>query len=286
MMKFSSATLAKGIAALLAVAAIGAGTAYAGSAVSKNNLIDQGDAENFAIIDAGVDKKEITNIHSHLERDNGKYVYDVEFDVGEVEYEYEVFAEDGTILVRNIEENDNIVSTAKNTSDTDADKTGTSDQAAEQKTVASDSAQKEDTPAPTGGAENIAPTEDIKADSAEKNTETDSPAQIADAVPAEEDIKTDSADDENETPEAVTPAARTSEPAADKYIGVERAKQIALDDAGFTEEEVLFSTAKFDDDDEGPEYEIEFYHGEMEYEYDISAKTGEILEFSAEVDDD
>ena len=53
---------------------------------------------------------------------------------------------------------------------------------------------------------------------------------------------------------------------------------------------MIFSTAKFekddDDDDEAPEYEIEFFKGNIEYEYDIDALTGKILDFSSEIDDD
>ena len=39
------------------------------------------------------------------------------------------------------------------------------------------------------------------------------------------------------------------------------------------------------DDEDGVEFEIEFYVGNVEYDYDINALTGEILDFSSEVDD-
>ena len=82
------------------------------------------------------------------------------------------------------------------------------------------------------------------------------------------------------------PAAPQTE-SKPRYLSVDEAKKIALDHAGLTEGQVRFSTAKFDDDDsEGEEYEIEFYSGNTEYEYEIDARTGDIRDFSKEVDDD
>ena len=70
------------------------------------------------------------------------------------------------------------------------------------------------------------------------------------------------------------------------YINVDQARRIALEHAGFTENEVRFTKAMFENDDEdGVEFEIEFYVGNVEYDYDINALTGEILDFSREVDD-
>ena len=69
------------------------------------------------------------------------------------------------------------------------------------------------------------------------------------------------------------------------YIGLERAKEIALSHAGLSAGEVYLSKAKFEDDDGVKVYEIEFYKDRMEYEYTIHAATGRILEFDAEYDD-
>lgn len=61
------------------------------------------------------------------------------------------------------------------------------------------------------------------------------------------------------------------------YIGVERAKQIALADAGVKEADAVFLRANLDWDDGRMEYEVEFYSGYTEYDYDIDARTGAIL---------
>ena len=61
------------------------------------------------------------------------------------------------------------------------------------------------------------------------------------------------------------------------YITVERAKSIALADAGVKESDAVFLRANMDWDDGRMEYEVEFYSGSMEYDYDIDARTGAIL---------
>ena len=72
--------------------------------------------------------------------------------------------------------------------------------------------------------------------------------------------------------------------AARGFIGVDRAKSIALGHAGVSASSVSFSKAKLDDDDGRGVYEIEFYVGNTEYDYEIDAHSGAILEASADND--
>ncbi|MDE7194079.1 MAG: PepSY domain-containing protein, partial [Oscillospiraceae bacterium] len=65
-------------------------------------------------------------------------------------------------------------------------------------------------------------------------------------------------------------------------ITLDEAKGIALGHAGFDVSEVTFTKAKLDHDDDGDEYEIEFYANGREYEYSIDAVTGEIIEYDME----
>src|SRR5699024_523438 len=60
-------------------------------------------------------------------------------------------------------------------------------------------------------------------------------------------------------------------------ICIEEAKKIALDHAGVKAEDVHFEDQELDRDDGVELYELEFYIDGYEYEYDIHAKTGEIL---------
>ncbi len=66
------------------------------------------------------------------------------------------------------------------------------------------------------------------------------------------------------------------------YIGVSKAKSIAVKDAGTTTAKAEFIKAKFDYDDGRATYDVEFYADIVKYEYDIEAKTGEIIGYDAE----
>lgn len=68
-------------------------------------------------------------------------------------------------------------------------------------------------------------------------------------------------------------------------IGIEKAKSIALKHAGVSGK-VQYKKAKLEREDGRFVYEIEFDQGEMEYEYEILASDGTILDWSAERDDD
>lgn len=63
------------------------------------------------------------------------------------------------------------------------------------------------------------------------------------------------------------------------YIGSEKAQQIALENAGLSAGDVTFIRTKLDYDDGRAEYEVEFYQGSMEYDYEIDAVSGAILSY-------
>lgn len=71
-----------------------------------------------------------------------------------------------------------------------------------------------------------------------------------------------------------------------KYIGVDSAKKIALKNSGHSAGEVVFTKAKLEKDDGIHIYEIEFETATTEYEYEIHAVTGKILDKSSEPIDD
>ena len=78
-----------------------------------------------------------------------------------------------------------------------------------------------------------------------------------------------------ETTEAPTEAATE---AATDDIGIDKATEIALADAGFSADAVEFTKQNPDIDDGVNIYEVEFVNGETRYEYDIDAATGNILD--------
>ena len=72
-----------------------------------------------------------------------------------------------------------------------------------------------------------------------------------------------------------------------EFIGIEKAKEIALKLVDGNGEIVKFKLDDvYDDDDDNPEYEIEIAADGYEYEIEIDAYTGEVLEFEKDNDDD
>ena len=80
-------------------------------------------------------------------------------------------------------------------------------------------------------------------------------------------------------PAAVTSTGSASDGA---YIGVEKAKEAAFQHAGLSASEVTMGEADFDYEDGRMVYELEFYAGGVEYEYDVDAATGAIVKSSQE----
>ncbi len=85
--------------------------------------------------------------------------------------------------------------------------------------------------------------------------------------------------------EKATKAVKTSAE-KEKSVTLEKAREIAVKDAGIKNAEVSFTKAKLDTDDGVKVYEIEFTYNGNEYEYDINAKTGAIIEKNKEPVDD
>ena len=78
-------------------------------------------------------------------------------------------------------------------------------------------------------------------------------------------------------------AAKPTAPAGD--IGYAKAKSIALNHAGVSENKAYDMEIELDDEDGTLVYEVEFKSGNMEYSYEINAATGAILKHEAELDD-
>lgn len=62
-----------------------------------------------------------------------------------------------------------------------------------------------------------------------------------------------------------------------EYIGLEKAKSIALDHVGLSSSQVTGMRAELDWDDGRAKYEVEFFSGNYEYEFEIDALNGTVL---------
>ena len=81
------------------------------------------------------------------------------------------------------------------------------------------------------------------------------------------------------------PVVQPSKPAASGDIGYAKAKSVALNHAGVSENKAYDMEIELDDEDGTLVYEVEFKSGGMEYSYEINAATGAILKHEAELDD-
>ena len=86
--------------------------------------------------------------------------------------------------------------------------------------------------------------------------------------------------------ETTKPANQKPTPSgAAQDIGYAKAKSIALKHAGVSENAAYDMDVELDEEDGKLVYEVEFKSGGMEYDYEIDAATGTILQQEAEKDD-
>lgn len=99
-----------------------------------------------------------------------------------------------------------------------------------------------------------------------------SAAQSEETVPAQE--------------EAAASVSEEESSADQNLIPEEEAKGIALKDAGLTEGQISGIRIRLEKDDGIQQYEVEFYAGDKEYDYEIDAVSGNILSKDMDIEDD
>lgn len=67
-------------------------------------------------------------------------------------------------------------------------------------------------------------------------------------------------------------------------ITLDEAKKIALNHANLTSNQVSYVQVEADFDDYTPSYDVEFYHNNVEYSYEINANNGNIISFEKDID--
>ena len=72
--------------------------------------------------------------------------------------------------------------------------------------------------------------------------------------------------------------------ASSSYIGEAKAKEIALQHAGLSSAQASFLRTHLDWEDGRPVYEVEFYSGNTEYDYEIDAQTGTIRSYDFDIE--
>ena len=215
-------------------------------AAKTTTNINSDKAIALALSDAGVNSASAKNLHYETDYEKGVLVYDVEFEADGKEYEYELRASDGKIMEKSVKK----ISLAK------AKKNATVSATLKQlKSVANKAASKQ---------------KETKANTSSASKSTTK--------------KTTSSSSASKTTSASKSSGTKTSTSSGSYIGVDKAKSIALKHAGKSASSVSFTKAKLDKDDGKVVYEIEFRSGRTEYEYDIDAYSGKILEYDIDRD--
>ena len=80
------------------------------------------------------------------------------------------------------------------------------------------------------------------------------------------------------------PNTNTNSNKSSNKISADKAKKIALNHANLTSNQVSYVQVEADFDDYTPSYDVEFYHNNVEYSYEINANNGNIISFEKDID--
>ncbi len=234
----------------------------------STTTISESQAKSIAFAHAGVSESEVSFVKVEFDYDDGIPEYEVEFYVGNVEYEYEIHGTTGAILGFDKDIDDSRPSTTTPSTNLISE--------TEAKAIALSHA---------GVSESEVTFAKVKLDYEDEIPEYEVEFYVGNMEYDYEIHGTTGAilsfDREMET--SRPNIGTTTTPNSTLITGAE-AKAIALSHAGFSESEVTFVKVKLDYDDGIPEYEVEFYVGNMEYDYEIHGTTGAILEFDQEME--
>ena len=84
--------------------------------------------------------------------------------------------------------------------------------------------------------------------------------------------------------EAVGVAKKANKANKTKKISADKAKRIALGDAKLAEKDVTFVKVELEFEDNRLVYDVEFYSGNVEYDYDIDAVSGAIVSADRDIE--
>lgn len=218
-------------------------------------------AKEIAFSDARVTESKVTKFDFELDFAYGKYLYDIEFNIGKQEYEYEILADSGEIFKKNVDRETKIEPSVDENSFIGVGRA--KEIALAHAEVASENAVFEAT---SWEMKKGSPVYEVEFDV--KNVEYDYDIHAVTGEIIKYSI--DGAVVDNGDLKHITP---------------ERAKDIALKHAGVTEKDVRGYESELDFDRGRELYEIDFSVGRTEYEYEIDAETGEVIRAEKEFDD-
>ncbi|MCD7755440.1 MAG: PepSY domain-containing protein, partial [Firmicutes bacterium] len=232
---------------------------------STDSLIGESAAKTTALNHAGVTASSITNYKCELDRDDGLVVYEIEFDCGGYEYDYEINATTGTIISWEKEYDDDQNTTSSSSGTASAALIGESaakTAALNHAGVTASSITNYKCELDTEKGVQVYEIE-FKAGGYEYEYKIN--ATTGAVVSSEKEWD----DDQNTTTTATTTTTN--------LIGESAAKTAALNHAGVTASSITQYKCELDTEKGVQVYEIEFKAGGYEYEYKINATTGAVV---------
>lgn len=272
------------VCAVLLIGLIVFGTIQASAGIDENKTIGMDKGVNVALQDAGFKAENVSNLSAHYDTEDGTSVYEVSFTANGFDYEYVIKASNGKILEADRDAVKESVSKdvkAEKPAKSDTTSSGDGISLKEAKNIALKHA------GISSSAAAFVKTEKDYEDGVEVfeiefysgNTEYDYEIRVSNGeiISFDKDIENYSIPSKN---------SGSSQTPSSNYIGVDKAKSIALKDAGLSSSSVTFTKAKLDREDGVRVYEIEFFTSDKEYEYEINASSGKIRDKDVEFNDD
>lgn len=228
----------------------------------RSRVMDRSEAMEHALSDAGLAAADVTLTRQELQRDGGRNCYEIEFVSETHVYEYEIDAATGEVRGVSI----HALGTEGATASASQGQTGKGQPDAE-------NVQSEPSGQQPGTAEG------------QSQPEGGQP-EASGQQPGTAEGQSQSEGDQPEASGQQPPTAGQTNPQSRPAGAVETidaAKAAALADAGLAESDVTFTKEKLDWDEGIAVYDIEFLTADTEYDYEIDAATGAVLDKSAEL---
>ena len=268
----------------------GSGSANTGAS-SGSTAITEDEAKSIALNHAGVSSSDASFVRAHLDWDDGRQVYEVEFYSGNNEYDYEIDASTGDIISYDYDAEyytrpstgNGSASTGSGSANTGASSGGsttiTEDEA---KSIALNHAGVSSSDASFVRAhldwDDGRQVYEVEFYSGNNEYDYEINASTGEIVSYDYDAEyytrpsTNSGNTGNSSANSGTTGSTTT-------ITEDEAKNIALNHAGVSASDASFVRAHLDWDDGRQVYEVEFYSGNNEYDYEIDASTGDIISY-------
>ena len=229
----------------------------------RSRVMDRSEAMEHALSDAGLAAADVTLTRQELQRDGGRNCYEIEFVSETHVYEYEIDAATGEVRGVSI----HALGTEGAAASASQGQTGMGQPDAEN-----------GQPEPSGQQPGTAEGQS-QAEGGQPEASGQQPGTAEGQSQAEGGRQPEASGQQPPTAGQTNPQSRP----AGAVETIDAAKAAALADAGLAESDVTFTKEKLDWDEGIAVYDIEFLTADTEYDYEIDAATGAVLDKSAEL---